>query len=242
MVKTTSIITCGLIMILLLTGCSETEPSATQKDVQKAPALTYVVAGYGKVFYEANTCDLVFGVVTHNDDVMQCHKVHEEAVASVTKYIKDILPKKTIAGQSSTKLSIHTKPNKEIFYLYETVFSMRMKGIEELSSVQSELVQRGVNKIISFDLLSDKESDLVFEARRLAIDDAKKKAQFVASQAGWEIIGISNIVYNETPYQKRRMAGTFGSRASVSQDMSSMAAETFVDSSMTVTFKYKKIK
>lgn len=242
MVNTTSIITCGLIMILLLTGCSETEPSATQKDVQKAPALTYVVAGYGKVFYEANTCDLVFAVVTHNDDVMQCHKVHEEAVASVTKYIKDISPKKTIAGQSSTKLSIHTKLNKVKFYLYETVFSMRMKGIEKLSSVQSELVQRGVNKIISFDLLSDNESDLVFEARRLAIDDAKKKAQFVASQAGWEIIGIYNIVYNETPYQKSRMARTFGSRASVSQDMSSMAAETFVDSSMTVTFEYKKIK
>ncbi|MHC4620930.1 MAG: SIMPL domain-containing protein [Planctomycetota bacterium] len=102
------------------------------------------------------------------------------------------------------------------------------------------MVQRGVNKIVTVELLSDKQRELVDEARKLAIEDAKRKARFLSSQAGWQLLGIKDIRFNEEPYRKGRLARTHGTRASYSGDSGAEAAETFVDSSMTVAFEYRR--
>jgi len=239
------------IMAFLLNGCpSKQAPveSEKSKSVKKEPILTFTVSGYGKVFYEANMCDLVFGIETDSNNVIECQKRHEERVSRVTDYVKGNTPKDNIFGQVSYNLSIITHPIRErgsysfekVSYRFVTVFSMRMKSIDRLPIIQAELIQRGVNKIIDLELLSDKHRELVDEARKMAIEDAKLKARFLESQAGWELLGIRDIRFNEESYRKARAARGFGVRGSVSPDISSQAAETYVDSSMTVTFEYKR--
>jgi uncharacterized protein YggE len=228
---------------VLLCGCDSEQPAAEKEKSgpPQDPVLTFSVSGYGKAFYAANTCDLVFGIETTSEDVVECQRHHEESIAKVTDYVKTGTPKDTIFGQVSTDLSIiHPRNQEKDLYRYETLFSMRMKAVSQLRALQAELVQRGVNKIVTVELLSDKQRELIDEARKLAIEDAKRKARFLASQAGWQLLGIKDIRFDEESYRKGRLARTHGTRAGYSEDSGAEAAETFVDSGMTVTFEYRR--
>ena len=119
-------------------------------------------------------------------------------------------------------------------YLAQSMYSMRTGRIEELSSLQADIVEIGVDEIHFVKLFSSKQRELEDQARKQAIEDAKSKAVLTAKQLGWTLDKPTKVRYTTTLYS----SGGFGAR-SVSAAASPLATSAnFVDSSVQVTFSY----
>ena len=88
--------------------------------------LTFSVSGYGKVFYDADTVDLVFGVNTEDSDVTVCWASHSDRTKEVRDWVANNLSQDSIFAELSSDLSIKTTHNKQTTYVFQTLFSLSL--------------------------------------------------------------------------------------------------------------------
>lgn len=120
-------------------------------------------------------------------------------------------------------------------YLAQSTYSMRTGRIEELSSLQADIVEIGVDEIHFVTLFSSKQRELEDQARKNAIDDAKRKAVLTAKQLGWTLDKPTKVSYTTTRYS----SGGFGSRSGSAAASPLATSANFVDIAVQVTFSYK---
>jgi hypothetical protein len=205
--------------------------------------MTFTVSGYGKVFYEANMCDMVVGVVTEDEDVLECRSRHEKTLDAIAAHVNQLDSDEVVFGTIATDLSIRDRSSRELgdeIFRYQTLFSIRLKELERLSRMQSELVGLGVNRIFDVKLLSDELPDLIDRARKQAIADARDKARLAASELNWTLGSAVAIAFNEDPWSRARLSTTYGARSSMDggQMPDTSAAEVYVDATVTITFRF----
>ena len=209
----------------------------------ETPAHTFSVSGYGKVFYDADTCDLMFAVVTETPDVLSCKEKHQKTTAAVKDYANSSLPEKALFAEVSTDLEIvdRYRGNEDItVYRFQTLFSLRTKKVAKLSEIQADLVSRGVNRILAVKLFSDRLPKLIDKARKLAIADARAKAELAAAELGWDLVGATDIAFEEDTWHTRRLSSTYGSRADLTDRAGTLAdaAEVYVDAAVRIEFQF----
>jgi uncharacterized protein YggE len=204
--------------------------------------LTFSVSGYGKVFYDADTVDLVFGVNTEDADVDVCWTNHSNRTKKIQDWISNNLSQDSIFAELSSDLSIKTTHNKQTTYVFQTLFSLRSDAVDRLGELQGSLVKAGVNRIVSVRLLSNRLPDLEDEARRLAISDAKSKAELVAAELDWSLLGATNVRFDDSTWKKRSFAQSYGSRVNMTAPAQSTTAgaEVYVDAAVTVNFAFEQ--
>jgi len=200
------------------------------------------VSGYGKVFFDADICDLVFGVTTEDPDVTTCRASHADRTEGIRDWISRSLSDDAIFAELSTDLRIKYPKNQEPVYIYQTMFSLRTKEIAQLAELQESLVTLGVNSIVNIKLFSERLPELEDKARRLAISDAKAKADLAAAELDWEILGATNIRFDESRWRTQSFSQSYGSRANLTNPSHAAAdgAEVFVDASVTVSFTFRQ--
>jgi uncharacterized protein YggE len=200
--KTTFVVT-FLILAALLAGVAgaayaQTDTPAAQGDEAKVTR-TVTVSGSGKVYLTPDIAYITIGVHTEGDNAA-------EAVASnnaQTQKVIDAIKAEGIADKDiqTTNFSIYPqqeydtdgKPTGKVKYIVDNSVFVTVRDITKVGDVLDAAVKAGANSIsgIQFDV-ADKTAALS-EARKAAVEDAKVKAEELASAAGVSLGEVQTI-------------------------------------------------
>ena len=198
----------SLIVVFILGACAPVAAPGTaapaptaapqQIVIQQPNPRTINVNGTGKVYVTPDMAYVYVGVHTQADDVvkaLQSNNTQSNKVISALKTLgiadKDI---------QTSSLNINPQqqygPNGEItgtIYMVDNMVYITVRDLKKLNDVLGKVVAAGANSIsgISFDV-SDKEKATT-EARKLAVEDARKQAEDLAKLAGVELGNIINL-------------------------------------------------
>lgn len=200
------------------------------------------VIGYGKVFYEVDVADIEFSVSVRNKNVQECKREHDAIITELNKYLKKKNYPEEIIKLEDTILKRQSTQRKENpdFYLAKSVYSMRTDRIGDLSELQADIVSLGVDEINYVRLFSSKQRELEDDARKRAIEDAKKKAELTVEALGWKLKQATHIKYGKDMYQKYKVPSGFGSRGgNTGGGVRVVGSANFVDATVTLTFDYE---
>lgn len=206
--------------------------------------LSFATAGYGKQFFKVDKADVVFSVSAQHLDFKQAKKLHDEAVARVRQYILEGNHKDDHFELKSTRLfrePNHTSQRRDDHYTCVSTYFVRTSKLADLADFQAALVERGADEIHSATLFSSRQREFEDDARKLAIDDAKKKAALAVEQLGWRLGKILRADFGETRYSSAHGEGAgFGSRGGDRGGASAenIAGADYVEASITLVYEY----
>ena len=202
----------------------------------------FTVSGYGRVFYEPDAYDLSCGVATEESDIQKCKEAHLAALDQVSKSLD--LDKENIVSlkQDATRLeTVYSSDKTSRLFRFTTSYTARVKSMTTLVPLQGRLISAGVTDILGLDMFSENLPALVERARKLAIKDAKAKAELAASELGWVLTGASSILYQEPDwYGLQKTAGMYGTREFAYVPNKRPELTTYVSSQVSVTFTFDK--
>jgi len=109
--------------------------------------------------------------------------------------------------------------------------SVKIRNLDKIGDVIAKTTEKGANQIGNIDFTIDDEFELKNEARELAIQKAKEKAEMIADQTGMKLGKIKGVYENSVvpspmyDYTNARKEMSFGTGA-VDQVVSSPSIET----------------
>ena len=215
---------------------------------QTAPS-RFDVSGFGRVFYEPDAYDLSFGIVSENVDIQKCKDIHISAVREVKAFLDG--KKGSIASlkQDATMLSIVWRPKQanpkllEKLYVFKTMYTARIKDPTSLLDLQEGLITAGVTDLYGLDTFCDELPELLAQARKQAIQDAKAKADLLASELGWTLSGPISISINDgDSLRPQKASENYGSRSRNYDPTDRPEFTNYVSSQVSVQFGYLATK
>jgi uncharacterized protein YggE len=248
-VKITYIILMMCFSVLMYSGCAlelRKIPSSNQTTATPITTKQLGMSGYGKVFYDANVCDLSFSVVTIADaNLAQSFVEHRNKTSKISQFMIRYGGPETICAAKATMLKRSERrlaDNRVVEeFQYETDYSCRFTIKEDVGLLQKELIERGVNQITSMELRSSRYNELLKKARDLALEDSRAKVEYIAGLTGWDIVELVDVgLVNENDrswaYGVRPKTG---SRSTIIEDSGS-SFETYIDAQINATFLLKR--
>jgi len=196
----------------------------------------FTVSGYGKVVYTVDIADIQFSVSVRDKNVQVCKSKHDEIINTLNTYLVNQEYPKEILSLENTILRREkgaSNNQNDDYYLAKSTYSIRTSRITELSSLQADIVELGVDEIQFVKLFSSKQRELEDQARKQSIEDAMKKASLTAKELGWILDRPTKVSYTTTPWQRG-----FGSRDLAMGAAQSVASSNYVDVTVQVTFSY----
>ena len=164
------------------------------------------VNGEGKIKVTPDKAIITFGVDNIGKEAAEVKKLNDETVDKVMTFIKKFGIPKTDVQTTAVSLNRNYDYDKKkyTFNASQTIIIL-LKDISKYDSLMMGLVDNGINNITNVCFESSKMEDLKSEARKLAIKEAKHKAEDFVSVLGQKIgkaILISdNSVQNYFPQQ-----------------------------------------
>ena len=199
------------------------------------------ITGYGKIFYSPDRFDLSFAVVTENVDPSRCKEQHLAALTKLKAFLDEQGKALVSLRQDATTLNRPLLSHNERPFVYTTSFSARLREASVLIPFQEGIVNAGVTDLQGLDFFSERQPELLDEARREAIKDAKRKAELAAKELGWKLSGANDIAFTEESWRSNPKASVyFGSRGSVAVPQKPSDISTYVDSGVTIQFQFQE--
>lgn len=176
------------------------------------------VAGFGRVAYQPDLFELSFAVVSDAADGHAALQRHQPVVAAVRQVLQTHRGELSELSVDAPRLTTRSDgvgdggPG----YRYSTRFVLRVRGDDALARLQQQLSQAGVAEFDSLRPLSDRLPEYGDQARRLALQDAKRKAAVIAAELGWTLDAATAVKFEDdrpwwTP--QTPTARQYGSRA-----------------------------
>lgn len=205
-----------------------------------APAFgqTSSFSGFGRVFYEADSYDLSFAVVTENPDVAACKREHMAAVIAVDKFLQGQRGITSSLKRDAAGLQLLSLSSERRVYRFTTGYTARVTDANSLTAFQGGLIEAGVTQISGLDTFSEQLPELIDKARRLAIQDARHKAQLVADELGWRVKRATSVTLQEGGYAQAA-SQRFGHRGASYDPGARPDQTTHVDAAVTITFEFE---
>lgn len=179
--------------------------SATQaQEIKQVPLIS--VSGEGKVKVAPDQVSISVSVETRGNNSAEVKKQNDEKIDAVIKYIK----KANIAKEDYQTQRVSLNPQydydkkKTSFYATQTI-QILLKDLNKYDELMEGLVSSGVNSIGNIEFKSSKMEQHKSEARKLAMKDAKAKADDFVSVTGQKVGMAYNITDNSQPYYPRPM-------------------------------------
>lgn len=212
--------------------------SLTAED--KPPMFT--VNGYGKIFYEVDIADVHFSVSVRNAQAQAAKIEHDQNIKKLQAYLEEQDYPAEILSLKGTILKrekVHSRTLKDDYYIAKSDFSLRTKRLADLSKLQADIVDLGVDEIQAVNLFSSKQRELESQARIKAIADAKRKAELTARELGWTLEKPSAITYISANSYYAKNTG-FGMRYEGNRSSKSdvVTSANYVDATVNITFIY----
>jgi len=221
-----------LILMIMIVFVSQ---SQEQKSV---PQIS--VSGEGKITVKPDLVIINFGIENTGNDAMEVKKNNDQTVDKVLRYIKNIGIE--VSDFQTINVSLNRNydyDKKKYFYQASQSITINLKDISIYDSLMLGLVDNGINNISNVEFKSSKIEEYKSEARKLAIKDAKHKAEdyvFVLNQKIGKAILINDT--SQTYFPRPMYKSTIlASMADVSTPKETLATgEIDVTSNVSVTF------
>jgi hypothetical protein len=160
------------------------------------------VSGQGIVKVTSDQASIQFSVQTKGSNAADIKRQNDVAVDKALAFIKKLkLPKEDVlTKQVSLNPSYDYNQKKQSFVALQTI-EIELKDLSKYEELMIGLVNAGVNQIDKVAFKSSKIKELETEARKLAIQDAKKKANdYVSVLAGQKVGKALTITDNSNGY------------------------------------------
>ncbi len=167
---------------------------------------TISVSGVGEVFVEPDMGTAIFTVVNENEDVRQALSENTTNSNRLIEFLtesgieeRDI---KTISFNITPRYDFIDRtdwtPGRRVLAGYQVNHSLEVKirEIEQTGIIVEGAVNAGANEVSGIGFVVENEEEYRSESRALAVEDAKRKAEELASQLGVELVTITG--YNES--------------------------------------------
>jgi len=210
----------GIVMILSLAACAVQAPAAANPYGSISRTLT--ASGVGQVSLNPDVAYVFIGVRSQSEDVADAlsqNNSQSQAVSSTLQELGvDPLDIQTSAfniyPQQFYGPMGPTSPEDQgtTMYIVENTVYITVRDLSKLGSILNSVVRAGANTIngINFDVLD--KSAAIDQARKLAIDSAKAKAQAIAADADIQLGDLItlNVYENQGPmplYEGKYLGG-----------------------------------
>ncbi len=172
------------------------------QEIKQIPMIN--VTGEGKIKTTPDQAFISISVETKGAKAVDVKKENDNKMDAILKYIK----KMNIAKEDFLTQRVLLTPNynyekKKSEYLAIQTLSINLKDLSKYDVLMDGLVATGVNKIDNVEFKSSKILQIQSDARKLAIKDAKLKAEDFVSVLGQKVgkaIVISDNSQNYNPH------------------------------------------
>ena len=193
--------------VLLILGILFVTMSNAQENKQ-VPMIN--VSGEGKVKIAPDQALISISIETKGTKAAEVKQENDKKMDAILKFIK----KSNIAAEDFRTQRISLNPNydyekKKYSYIATQSVEILLKDLSKYDTLMEGLVNEGINRIDNVEFKSSKMSQLQSDARKLAIKDAKAKAEDFVSVLGQKVgkaILISDNTQTYIPPQPRMYA------------------------------------
>jgi uncharacterized protein len=213
------LLTLLVIAMTVLSACSFTTGQPASSSNQAQPRVI-AVAGSGKVYITPDIAYVAIGVQTQNETVADALTANNDKAQQISKALQDLgIQAKDIQTSSfnvypSQQTGPDGKPLPTTFIVDNTV-NVTVRDLTTLGKLLDTVVRVGANTIngVTFDVTD--RTKAVSEARKLAVQDARKQADEIAAAAGVQVDTVQSmsVSVNNGPvplYDAKAVYGTGG--------------------------------
>ncbi|MCS7116188.1 MAG: SIMPL domain-containing protein [Nitrososphaerales archaeon] len=168
---------------------------------------TISTSGIGIVSIRPDTVSISIGVDTQASTAQEALRMNSEIMNRVIINLRQLgVEDREI---KTTQLSLQPQyiypQNKEpilIGYKVSNTITITTQLLERAGLIIDRAITSGANRLgnIYFTISDDKQRELKNEAIRMAIEDAKRKAEIIANASNVKIIGVKSIIISDTTY------------------------------------------
>lgn len=192
----------SLLVLGVLAACSPAQPQAAVQPKQELRKLE--VSGSGVVSITPDVVTIQVGVQTSADSASEAVKQNNALTQAVINAVKEQgVDLKDIQTSSFNVYPVQEHGEKgEVLrttYRVSNMVTLKVRDLAKLGIVLDKAVAAGANQVygINFDLLD--RSKAITQARKLAIEDARKQASELAEAAGVKLGEIQAITVTSAP-------------------------------------------
>lgn len=200
--------------------------------------------GTSQISIAADVAMINVEVVVQEDSASAAKASSDKAVAEFIKRLKA----QGVAAKDIQSANIRLNPrhlydpetriNKEIGYQARRQVTVTVTELNKLNQILDSALANGINKINHINFKASQEQELIAKARAQAIQDAKQKAQALASGFDKELDGVWQIrYYEQRPVQPAMYRMKAGMKADIAE--SYQQAQTTISDRVEVIYRLK---
>jgi len=135
------------------------------------------VQGIGKVKAVPDQAVIRLGIENKGKSAEEVKSTNDAIVASVLKYLKDAkVPEKNIQTQRLSFYSYKDYTDKKEYFQASQTITLTLEDLSKYEVLIAGVMSKGVNRIDGVEYKSSQLASYQTEARKLAVQEAKKKA------------------------------------------------------------------
>lgn len=191
------------------------------------------VSGEGKILTTPDQASILVSVSTKGKDALAIKKTNDLKIEAVLTAIKKYkLPKEDFKTQRVSLNPEFDYNTKKHSYNALQSIEINLKDLTKYDALMEDLVNAGINQIDRVDFKSSKIASLQSEARKLAMKDAKAKAEDYVSVLGQKVGKAIVITDNTQVYYPQPL---FAQMKNMASDGESAPRETIALGEIAIT-------
>jgi uncharacterized protein len=179
---------------LAVVNCATSIAQSEDRDSRTVPHLS--VVGHGKVAAVPDMADINIGIVTQGSTAKEALRHNSEAMAGLQKVLKEKgIEAKDVETTQIQVSPIYSQPDSRrqpgeeyvprvVGYRVVNSVDVTVHDVGKLGDMLDVVVGAGANQVNGISFRVEKAQQLLDEARRRAMADAKRKAELLAIEAG----------------------------------------------------------
>lgn len=194
MKKKFSLIIVSMIVIGLLAACSPTAAPASGKNER-----SMTVSGTGRVTVVPDIASINIGVRSEAEAVTDALDSNTAQANAISEALQEL----GVAEEDIQTSNFNVYPADRYdpmtgqvegrYFVVENTVNVTVRDLSSLGEVLTAVVEAGANNIYGINFDVENRESAIAEARQLAIEDAKTKAESIAEEAGVELGEILSI-------------------------------------------------
>jgi len=175
--------------ILLASACFILGVSAQAQVATSGYSVPQIqVQGVGKVNVVPDQAVIRLGVENKGKSAEEVKKANDAVVAGVLKYLKESkIPEKNIQTQRVSFYSYKDYNDKKEYYQASQTITITLEDLAKYETLIAGVMAKGINRIEGVEYKSSQLASYQSEARKLAVKEAKKKAEDYAGALGQKV-------------------------------------------------------
>jgi len=192
-----------IMVIMVISGVSMLINGGKPGDNVGANIISFT--GEGKISTKPDMAFVDFSVVTQGVQLADVQNKNSEKMNKVAEFLKSFgVEEKDIKTTNYNLYPQYTYENNRIpqimGYQISQTLSVKIKQLDKVGEVMEKVVGMGVNQVNSLYFGVENDEEIKEQARKMAIDNAKEKAEKLAKELGIRLGKLTNFYENTSGY------------------------------------------